>query len=115
MTRREFSSKVKLAAFDLAGGQCSKCTAKLAPGNVRYDHRVPDALGGEPTLSNCQVLCRSCHDAKTAREDVPVIAKSKRIRQKHAGARVSPRPMPGSRASKWKRKMDGTTVRRDSE
>lgn len=111
--RREFSAKVRLAAFDLAGGQCAICTTKLSVGKVRYDHRVPDALGGEPTLSNCQVLCVACHDNKTIGSDVPTIAKSKRIRQKIAGARVQPRPMPGSRKSQWKRRMDGTVVRRD--
>ena len=55
-TRREFTSKIKLAAFERAKGQCERCTGKLYPGKFRYNHRIPDALGGEPTLDNCEVL-----------------------------------------------------------
>jgi 5-methylcytosine-specific restriction protein A len=58
MTRREFPPKVRLAAFQRANGHCEDCRARLAPGRFAYDHIVPDALGGEPTLDNCMVLCR---------------------------------------------------------
>ncbi|MGQ3671836.1 HNH endonuclease [Xanthobacter sp. TB0136] len=66
-------------------------------------------LGGEPTLDNCQVLCRACHGEKTFKKDVPTIAKAKRIRDRNIGIkrRKGP-PMPGSKASKWKHKMDGS-------
>jgi hypothetical protein len=42
-----------------------------------------------------------------------LIAKVKRIHQKHVGAKKSKSPMPMGRNSKWKRKMDGTIVRRE--
>ena len=90
--RREFPAKVKVAAFDRAQGRCEECTVEIRPGNgPEYDHRIPDALGGEPVLDNCAVLCRSCHGAKTAREDVPRIAKAKRVAAKHIGARPKTR------------------------
>ena len=111
-TRREFPTKVKVAAFDRAKGNCEKCTARLFVGKFAYDHRIPDALGGEPTLENCTVLCLVCHGEKTAGIDQPTIAKVRHVRAKHIGARTSRTPMPGSRNSRWKRKMDGTVEAR---
>lgn len=98
--RQEFSAKVKVAAYQRSGGRCEACTAPLRPGHVHYDHVVPDALGGSPTIENCAVLCTSCHGAKTARQDVPQIAKMKRQKQAHIGARKPsrfPKKPPGTR------------------
>lgn len=111
--RRDFSRKIKVAAFERADGRCEDCTSRLSPGNVEYDHRVPFALGGESTLENCQVLCFNCHGGKTAKTDAPTIAKNKRVRARHIGAKTPPRHViDGSKASRWKKKMDGTVVRR---
>jgi len=110
--RTEFPRKVKAAAFERAKGFCEGCGAKLATGRIEYDHRVPDALGGKPTLDNCVVLCKPCHGEKTARGDVPRIAKAKRQRDRHIGAYTTKSVIPGSRKSKWKRKLDGTVVLR---
>lgn len=111
MTRREFPAKVRLAAYERAGGHCEVCTAKLYPGRFAYDHCIPDAMGGEPTLPNCTVLCSACHGEKTAKSDVPTIAKSKRIRAKHAGIKTTTRPLPGSRASGIRKRMSGQVER----
>jgi 5-methylcytosine-specific restriction endonuclease McrA len=73
-------------------------------GNIFYDHIIPDGLGGEPTLDNCQVLCKSCHNLKTAKTDVPRIAKAKRIYDRDIGIK-KPRKI-----TSW-RKFDGTIVR----
>lgn len=108
-SRREFPPKVRLAAWQRAEGCCEDCRREivgpLAP--AQYDHIVPDALGGEPTLDNCMVLCRPCHGLKTAGADVPRIAKAKRIEKKRAGI-----AKPRSRLSHptLKRKLDGTVV-----
>jgi 5-methylcytosine-specific restriction enzyme A len=111
--RTEFSAKTKLLAFHRANGHCERCTAKLFTGNVEYDHDKPDAFGGEATLENCVVLCRACHRVKTSTRDVPAIAKSNRVRKSNAGIR-KPSRFPGSRDSKFKKRMDGTVVLRDS-
>jgi 5-methylcytosine-specific restriction endonuclease McrA len=107
MTRREFPPKVMQAAFDRAAGRCEGCTVKLYPRKYQYDHRIPDSHGGEPTLDNCQVLCSACHSAKT-KGDTTIAAKIKRVRRAYAGIRRSGRPMPGSRASGIRKRMDGT-------
>lgn len=111
--RQEFPTKVKAAAFLRAAGCCEVCTRRLATGDVRYDHINPDGLTGEPTLANCQVLCRSCHDLKTRTEDVPAIARAKRREARHIGAKPKSRnPLPCGRASPWRKKMNGEVVRR---
>lgn len=111
MNRREFPDKVKVAAFQRAKGRCEECTARLAVGKFAYDHKIPDALGGEPTLDNCAVLCTACHGIKTP-VDVGRIAKAKRMRVKHIDRHVSRNPLPCGRRSKWKKTMGGAVVLR---
>lgn len=83
--RREFPAPVKLLAWDRCGGCCEQCLARIV-GRPEYDHILPDALGGEPVLANCQVLCSKCHRLKTSGQDVPRIAKTKRTKRKAIGA-----------------------------
>jgi 5-methylcytosine-specific restriction enzyme A len=110
-TRTEFSKKVKVAAFERSQGHCECCTARLWAGKVHYDHRIPDAQGGEPTLENCQVLCVPCHTVKTAK-DAADTAKAKRREARHIGAHRSARPMPGSKASGLRKRMNGKVEKR---
>jgi 5-methylcytosine-specific restriction endonuclease McrA len=86
MTRLEFPGKIKDQAFARAAGYCEKCGITLGSKRPEYDHRLPDALGGKPTLANCWVLCTPCHSEKTAKEDVPRIRKADRQRKNHVGA-----------------------------
>ena len=100
MARKEFNKKVRLAAFARANGCCEKCTRKFIGEVPNYDHILPDALGGEPTLENCQVLCAACHSVKTGKEDVPRIRKSDRQRAAAIGAKVkNGPPMKGPKFS----------------
>ena len=109
--RREFSKSVKLAAFQRANGHCESCGQKIVT-VAQYDHAVPDALDGEPTLDNCQVLCGACHRRKTSDLDVPAIAKAVRTNEKLMGLRRRGPAMPGTKRSGWKKKLDGSTERR---
>jgi 5-methylcytosine-specific restriction enzyme A len=94
MTRREFPARVKVAAYERSQGLCEVCTAPLLPGRFDYDHRLPDGLGGPPTLENCVVACKACHGVKTTTQDVPTIARAKRIAAKHVGAKSPRTRMP---------------------
>jgi len=87
--RRAFSKAVKRAAFERANSKCEIpwCCANLTVGKFHYDHIIPDGLGGEPTLDNCAVICVACHKSKTTKRDVPAIAKTKRIQDRHHGIR----------------------------
>jgi len=93
--RREFSKQVRRDAFARANGRCEgtpyggeRCCVKLTIGKYHYDHDIPDGLGGEPVLENCVVLCIACHKDKTTNRDVPAIAKTKRISDRHIGIKT---------------------------
>lgn len=91
MTKRlEFSPKIKDQAAIRAAGQCEKCGMPFGAKRPEYDHRLPDALGGKPTLANCWVLCAPCHREKTGTEDIPRIRKSDRQRKAAVGAKAAP-------------------------
>jgi hypothetical protein len=85
--REEFPAKIKEQAWEKSNGVCQNCSCELRVSYTHYDHIIPCGLGGGSILDNCQVLCRSCHMAKTASQDIPIIAKSKRIRRRHLGIR----------------------------
>lgn len=110
--RREFPAKIKLAAWTRCGGNCEGCGRKIV-GLPEYDHDKPDGLGGEPTLENCKVLCGMCHRIKTHEHDRPRMQKADN--QKKSAANIKPKtrnPLPGSRGSKFRKRMDGTVERR---
>ncbi len=116
MTRRaEFTRKTKIAAWERDGGRCRHgCGRKLRPGDrIEYDHIIRCELEPDNSLENCQVLCGACHDYKTHKVDAPAAAKSRSVRAKHIGAHKPKRPMPGSRASGLKKRLDGTVVPRN--
>ncbi len=75
------------------------------------DHKTALCNGGENREGNLFPALRSKHRLKTA-ADVAEKSKVARIRSKHLGIKANSHPMPGSRRSRFKRKMDGTTVLR---
>ncbi len=112
MNRVEFTAKTKAQGFQRAGGKCEICGLPLQVGKFRYDHKLPCALGGDNSLENLVVQCIACDKPKTA-DDVRRIRKADRQHRNHIGARAPSRnPIPGSKASGFKRHMDGTVTRR---
>src|SRR5574343_98086 len=103
--RREFSKRTKLEAYQRSGGRCENCTASLFVGRVHYDHIIPDAMGGEPIVGNCRVLCTACHQQKTSGSDVPAIAKSNRVRGRHLGLKKRTSKWGYGRNDKWRKKI----------
>ena len=71
-----------------------------------------DGLGGEPTLENCEVRCTACKKAKD-KVDNKIMAKADRVLMKTYGLkrRKGP-PMMGTKASGFRKRMDGTVERR---
>jgi 5-methylcytosine-specific restriction protein A len=130
--RREFPARVKAAALKrcmdekgvpycegvvdwlaLDATMRVRCNVELRAGNIFYDHHKADGLGGEPTLENARVLCKNCHDAKTFGEDNPRMAKADNQRKRNFGIKARKgRPLPGTKASGLKKKMNGTVERR---
>ena len=106
-------ARVKVRTFERFGGACAVCTlsivGKLLPA---YDHVIPIIAGGSNSEDNLQLLCVPCHLLKT-KADVKEKSLVYRKKAKNIGLKLTKsRPMAGSKASGWKRKMDGTVTRR---
>jgi 5-methylcytosine-specific restriction endonuclease McrA len=107
VSRVEFTNATKRDAFMRAEGRCEgkllcgeRCNVRLRSGGVHYDHITPTWLSGDNSLENCQCLCPPCHREKTGKRDAPMIAKTKRQRDRDQGIKQrSDRPIPGSRGS----------------
>jgi len=110
--RREFSKQVKRDALKRAAGKCEATGCGAVYGvKFHFDHVIPDALNGEPTLENCAVLCHVCHAHKTRNHDIPRIAKAVRGSDKHLGIRKQSK-FSCSRDSKYKKRISGEVVLR---
>ena len=94
---------------------CHVCKSRLnlTPPTTEFhaDHIRRYAEGGEDTPENLWPICIPCHKPKSAK-DTTEVAKGKRYSEKHYGIRQSKNPMPGSKRSGWKKRLDGTVVKR---
>lgn len=113
MTRRRFATRDLVARMLAFVGCCAECGVKIGPATgLEWDHVIPLAQGGDDALDNLQPLCRACHATKTA-QDAGDTARAKRREAKHIGAATPSRAViPGSRRSPWKKRVDGSAVRR---
>lgn len=123
--RREFTKPQKIAIFKRAGGPsnvcCEKCGWRIRGRNFDIDHKVAEwilediDLGLRPlTIEDGWLLgdekeC-GCHTAKTSRE-AGERAHGKRIIEKAAKAE---KPKGRGFSQRYKRKMDGTIVDRET-
>ncbi len=112
--RREFPAAVKLAAWDRCKKDgkphCEQCLGLLT-GRPDYDHVIPDGLGGEPVLSNCQVLCAKCHKLKTHTIDRPIMTKADNQKKSTAGT-TRKKPWPKRPFGGWQK--PATTIDPDT-
>lgn len=91
----------------------NKCIIDPVRKRWRADHIRRHAEGGEDTPENLWPICEECDINFKAPNDTTEVAKGKRVSDQHFGIKVSRGPpMPGSRRSRFKKKMDGTTVLR---
>jgi 5-methylcytosine-specific restriction endonuclease McrA len=112
MTRQEFSKSTKLKAFLAAKGLCKNCGIKLSTANVEFHHDKECTFGGDAKLDNCVPLCKNCHRAVT-KQQAPVIAKSSAVRAKNLGIKPKRKSsFQTNRDGAFKKRMDGTVVRR---
>lgn len=135
--RKRLSKKRRAQLFLERKGRCHRCKEKIAAG-ARWiaEHFISLECGGSNEWSNWDVTCSDCFYPKN-REDRKKASKGRRLRESNArhadrmtvkfiavdvrggmdGGRPPARkphraPMPGSKASPWKRTMSGKTVRR---
>lgn len=110
--------------FARSGGMCeAEGCAKVGK---EIDHVKAVALGGTNDPDNLRLLCRA-HHAEKSKSDVAEIARadrkggrsgqySVRKRAKAAGKHrpIKSAPMPGTKASGWRKPMNGPAERRDA-
>lgn len=123
--RREFPRSVKAVIVHRAMNDnglicCEGCGQVLAHKRYEIDHRIAEALvvdKSKPlTAEDGQLLGYCCHrgeDGKTA-ADVKAIAKSKRREANHFGFGKRRSTFPCGRNTPFKKRMDGSVVRRDA-
>ena len=105
--RRSLSSSGLVALFAAHGGICHLCETKIQVGEAwERSHPIPLELGGADDESNWRPAHKRCHRTHTSTVDIPNIARAKRRYAKHIGARKRS-TFPGSRQSKFKKRMDG--------
>ena len=113
--RREFSTKVRKQAFIRCCRDgipyCESCGNEIRQRPI-FEHIQADGLQGEPVLENCKIYCKICADIKTHTQDNTIMQKADRVLKRTYGIAKSRNPMPGSRGSKWKKKMNGKVVLR---
>lgn len=104
--------RVRLRVFERFDGICRECSLKIRGRRWICDHRIALINGGENRENNLGPIHEACDKIKTA-ADVATKSKNNRVKAKHLGInkRKGP-PMPGSRASSWKRKIGGSWERR---
>jgi 5-methylcytosine-specific restriction enzyme A len=105
---------VKLRIWDREGGRCYLTGRKLRAGEYDFEHVIALALwtgdGHGNRESNIRLAYRPAHREKT-KQDRKTKADSDRVRKKHVGITKPRNPLPGSRASGIRKRMNGQIER----
>ena len=106
------SDRVRVRVFARHAGRCH-CCGRIIRVAEKWDCDHITALinGGEHRESNLAPILVEHHRAKTV-ADVNIKSKTYQSRKRRLGLKKSKRPIIGSKASGWKRKMSGEWVRR---
>lgn len=99
LMRRKISTRERVAIFQRWNGECHICGGRITVGEGwDVEHLIPLAQGGDDDGDNLRPAHRKCHAVKT-KKDAADTARAKRREAKHIGAKTTSRPLPGSRAS----------------
>lgn len=110
--RRSLSPTKRLAVFERHRGVCHLCEQRIQVGQSwEVEHVRALALGGADDESNMRPAHEACHGIKT-KADNASWTKAKRAKMRHLGIRRSSNPMPGSKASGLRKRMNGQVERR---
>jgi 5-methylcytosine-specific restriction enzyme A len=114
MTRRHIATRERLEIFTRTSGVCHICGGRIDGVREAWEveHIIPLAQGGDDHGDNLAPAHVKCHRAKTS-VDATNTARAKRREAAHIGAKAPSRnPMPGSKASGLRKRMNGTVERR---
>lgn len=106
-SRKRLSARDREKLYDEHKGICHLCGGVIDPDQgFEVSHPIPLAAGGDDVPSNRAPAHKRCHRRQTSEIDAPRIAKTRRQRQKHIGARPRSshrwprRPFP-TRVNPW--------------
>src|SRR6185312_4194683 len=103
--------RVRLRIFERHEGRCYLSGRKIMPGDKwDVEHKQALSLGGEHREGNMAPALVAPHKVKT-KSDRRMKAKNDRVRKKYLGIR-KPSKFACSKDSPFKKKFDGTVVRR---
>jgi len=113
LRRRQLTKKERRKVFADNGGKCHICKQKIPEGEPwDADHVIARWVKEDDSPEAHRPAHYECHKRKT-KNDQKVIAKIKRIILKRTGGkRRRSRPMPGTKASGWRKRMNGDVERR---
>lgn len=112
MARVRLSASASKKFVEGHGRICCLCGGPIAATEAWDRHHVIElACGGTDTPDNWRPAHAKCHRDYTAKVSAPRTAKTRRQGQKNLGYRKEA-TMPGSRNSRFKKRMDGTVVLR---
>lgn len=88
--RKPLTALQRAKLYDAYDGKCWICGLPIPIGDTwRDEHKRPLALGGTNAMDNRAPVHIHCAREKDAK-DIPAIAKAKRTRAKHVGAKPEP-------------------------
>lgn len=109
--KRPSSTKLRRQTFEFWRYQtehgwrmkCACCGAEFNPATTAWDadHQIPHAIGGKDEPPNVRPMLERCHQLKTRKSDIPVIAKGKRVSDKTYGVRRSSSKLSKPKGMKW--------------
>lgn len=104
MARTEFTRKTKDKVSERAQGKCESCGLPLKGGRGDFDHKIPCALGGDNSISNCWLIGTCCHKPKT-KKDIQQTRKADRQKSKASGA-IKPKSKMAKKPKESRHKND---------
>lgn len=105
--------RVRIRVFERYGGCCYRSGARIRAGD-RWDcdHIIALINGGEHRETNLAPILIDPHKEKT-KADRKIQSRIYKIKKRHLGLKKPKgRPLMGTKASGWRRKMDGSWERR---
>lgn len=104
--------RVRLRVFEKFNKCCGGCGMPLMGKRWTCDHVIALINDGENRESNLQPLGDACCNPEKNKADVAEKSMVARVKKKHYGVRGRKgRPMPGTRASGIRKRMDGRVER----
>lgn len=116
LKRERLTDQERVELFLERSGRCHRCTNRIRPGRPWYDEHLKSlATGGGNEWANRVLTCENCFPLKNA-DDAKKLAKQRAVAVAHvippSQRQKRGRPIPGSKRSGWKHRMDGTWERR---